>query len=95
MSCSHAKSSCAHAFASTTPEPGTPCCRCELEPTNVDAGTCLYGAPHTAHLILTNTSRNTASWQFMPLPGVMFGDREDRVFRPTPRWASISPQQVR
>lgn len=59
--------------------------KCELEPTNVDAGTCLYGAPHTAHLILTNTSRNTASWQFMPLPGVMFGDREDRVFRPTPR----------
>ena len=54
----------------------------------------MYGATHTAHLILTNTSRSTAAWQFMPLPGVMFGDRTDRVYRPTPRWASISPHQV-
>ena len=68
--------------------------RCELEPTNVEAGLCLYGATHTSHLILTNTSRSRAEWQFMSLPGVMFGDPTERVSRPTPRWASVKPHRV-
>ena len=69
-------------------------CRCELEPTSLDVGPCLYGATHTLHLVLTNSSRSRAVWQFMPLPGVMFGDHSERVYRPTPRWASVQPQQV-
>lgn len=36
----------------------------------------------------------TASFQFMPLPGAMFGEPADKAFRPAPRWASISPEQV-
>ncbi|KAK9792500.1 hypothetical protein WJX73_010349 [Symbiochloris irregularis] len=67
--------------------------KCELEPTSLDVGACLYGATHTLHLVLTNTSRSRAVWQFMPLPGVMFGDHSERVYRPTPRWASVQPQQ--
>ena len=35
-----------------------------------------------------------ANFQFMPLPGAMFGDSNDKNFRPTPRWASIEPEQV-
>ena len=35
-----------------------------------------------------------ANFQFMPLPGAMFGDNSDKNFRPTPRWASIEPEQV-
>ena len=46
-------------------------------------------------MILTNTSTTRAGFQFLPLPGVMFGDAGDRVYRPAPRWASVSPQQVR
>ena len=45
-------------------------------------------------MILTNTSTTRAAFQFLPLPGVMFGDANDRVYRPAPRWASVSPQQV-
>ena len=45
-------------------------------------------------MILANTSTARAAFQFLPLPGVMFGDANDRVYRPAPRWASVSPQQV-
>lgn len=36
----------------------------------------------------------TASFQFMPLPGAMFGEPADKAFRPAPRWASVTPEQV-
>ena len=36
----------------------------------------------------------TASFEFMPLPGAMFGDPADKAFRPAPRWASVSPEQA-
>ena len=35
----------------------------------------------------------TANYQFMPLPGVMFGDPADKAFRVAPRWATLSPEQ--
>ena len=44
-------------------------------------------------MILTNTSTTRAAFQFLPLPGVMFGDAGDRVYRPAPRWASVSPNR--
>ena len=70
-------------------------CRCELDPVSLDLGAVLYGQRQERHIILSNTGGAKAAWQFMPLPGVMFGDAGDRVYRPTPRWASVSPQQVR
>ena len=35
----------------------------------------------------------TANFQFMPLPGVMFGDPSDKAFRVAPLWAALSPEQ--
>lgn len=34
-----------------------------------------------------------ASFQFMPLPGVMFGDAADKAFRVSPRWLVLAPEQ--
>lgn len=34
-----------------------------------------------------------ANWQFMPLPGVMFGDAADKAFRTAPRWLELAPEQ--
>ena len=69
-------------------------CRCELDPTGLDIGAITYGQRQERHMILSNTSTTRAAFQFLPLPGVMFGDANDRVYRPAPRWASVSPQQV-
>ena len=47
--------------------------------------------------LLSNVSipaQVTASFEFMPLPGAMFGDPADKAFRPAPRWATVSPEQV-
>ena len=68
--------------------------RCELEPTSVDAGAVGYQRERVVHLILTNVGLVTANWQFLPLPGVMFGDPQDRAYRAAPRWASLQPSQV-
>lgn len=34
-----------------------------------------------------------ASFQFMPLPGVMFGNAADKAFRVSPRWLVLTPEQ--
>lgn len=60
----------------------------------MDVGTVLYAREKGVHLILSNRGIVRAKWQFMPLPGVMFGDAADTVPRPAPRWASINPAQV-
>ena len=69
-------------------------CRCELEPLAVDAGVVYYGREREVHLILSNKGVAQAAWQFMSLPGVMFGDSKDPAIRPAPRWAQVMPQQV-
>ena len=68
--------------------------RCELEPTSAAIGEAFYGQRKKVHLILRNTGQVTANFQFMPLPGAMFGDDADKKFRTAPRWASIEPEQV-
>lgn len=67
--------------------------RCELEPSTADFGTLHYGQQAACDIVLRNVGSVTASFQFMPLPGAMFGEPADKAFRPTPRWASISPEQ--
>lgn len=69
--------------------------RCELEPTSAEVGEAFYGQEKKMHLILRNTGLVTANFQFMPLPGAMFGDDKDKNFRTAPRWATIEPEQVR
>ena len=34
-----------------------------------------------------------ASFQFMPLPGAMFGNAADKAFRVSPRWLVVAPDQ--
>ena len=53
-----------------------------------------YGREREVHLILSNKGVAQATWQFMSLPGVMFGDSKDPAIRPAPRWAQVTPQQV-
>ncbi|KAL0027397.1 hypothetical protein WJX79_008379 [Trebouxia sp. C0005] len=67
--------------------------RCELEPTSAEVGEAFYGQEKKMHLILRNTGLVTANFQFMPLPGAMFGDDKDKNFRTAPRWATIEPEQ--
>ncbi|KAK9821522.1 hypothetical protein WJX74_007052 [Apatococcus lobatus] len=67
--------------------------RCELEPNSLDVGDVYYCTTKALHLMLHNVGQVAANFQFMPLPGAMFGDNNDRNFRPTPRWASIEPEQ--
>lgn len=69
-------------------------CRCELEPTSAEIGDAYYGQRKKVHLILRNSGQVTANFQFMPLPGAMFGDDADKKFRTAPRWATIEPEQV-
>jgi len=69
--------------------------RCELEPTSEEIGEAFYGQEKKVHLILRNIGQVTANFQFMPLPGAMFGDDRDKNFRTAPRWATIEPEQVR
>ena len=68
--------------------------RCELEPTGAEVGDAFYGHEKKVHLILRNTGQVTANFQFMPLPGAMFGDHQDKAFRTAPRWATIEPEQA-
>ncbi|KAL3153090.1 Heat shock 70 kDa protein A [Trebouxia sp. C0009 RCD-2024] len=68
--------------------------RCELEPTSAEIGEAFYGQEKKVHLILRNIGQVTANFQFMPLPGAMFGDDKDKNFRTAPRWASIEPEQA-
>lgn len=68
--------------------------RCELEPTSAEIGKAFYGEEKKVHLILRNTGQVTANFQFMPLPGAMFGDDKDKNFRTAPRWATIEPEQA-
>ncbi|DBA87288.1 hypothetical protein WJX77_005794 [Trebouxia sp. C0004] len=67
--------------------------RCELEPTSAEIGEAFYGQEKKVHLILRNIGQVTANFQFMPLPGAMFGDDKDKNFRTAPRWATIEPEQ--
>jgi hypothetical protein len=71
------------------------CIRCELEPTSAEIGEAFYGHEKKVHLILRNIGQVTANFQFMPLPGAMFGDDKDKNFRTAPRWATVEPEQVR
>lgn len=71
-----------------------PVCRCELEPTSADIGEAFYEQRKKVHLILRNTGQVAANFQFMPLPGAMFGDEADKKFRTAPRWATIEPEQA-
>lgn len=36
----------------------------------------------------------TANFEFVPQPGSMFGEDNDRVTRSTPRWATVYPDKV-
>ena len=47
----------------------------------------------THHMKPAAAPQTTANYQFMPLPGVMFGDPADKAFRVAPRWATLSPEQ--
>lgn len=67
--------------------------RCELEPTSAEIGEAFYSREKKIHLILRNIGQVTANFQFMPLPGAMFGDDRDKNFRTAPRWATIEPEQ--
>ena len=68
--------------------------RCELEPTSAEIGEAFYGQEKKVHLILRNIGQVTANFQFMPLPGAMFGDDKDKNFRTAPRWATVEPEQA-
>eukprot|EP00884_Botryococcus_braunii_P001968 jgi/Botrbrau1/11772/Bobra.0195s0097.1 len=67
--------------------------RCELSMTQVEVGRVLYAIERSVHLVLTNVSQVTANFEFVPLPGSMFGEENDRSTRSTPRWASVFPEQ--
>ena len=69
-------------------------CRCELEPTSADMGNVFYATRKELHIRLLNPGQVAANFQFMPLPGSMFGNPGDKEFRSTPRWATVHPEQV-
>lgn len=67
--------------------------RCELEPTSADMGNVFYATRKELHIRLLNPGQVAANFQFMPLPGSMFGNPGDKEFRSTPRWATVHPEQ--
>lgn len=68
--------------------------RCDLEPSTVDVGRVAYASKEQMHIVLSNKGLVRAHWQFMPLPGAMFGDPSDSALRPAPRWAHVTPSEV-
>ena len=53
-----------------------------------------YATRKELHICLMNPGQVAANFQFMPLPGTMFGNPGDKEFRSTPRWATVHPEQV-
>ena len=57
-------------------------------------GNVFYATRKELHIRLLNPGQVAANFQFMPLPGTMFGNPGDKEFRSTPRWATVHPEQV-